>query len=140
MDATFIKVAYQKDMMKYKVNGEEKWGACSPVVKKFAGGAFKEGDACNITVEGEKEGMANITRVEKVGGASAPASGGSSTTSTSSKKYGSKTPEESEKITRLSVLSSATKAVQTLTGQVDVNTLEEVVVSLYNSLLKEVKK
>lgn len=140
MDATFIKVAYQKDMMKYKVNGEEKWGACSPAVKKYAGGAFKEGEACDMTIEGEKEGMANITRVEKVGGSSAPASGGNSSPASSSKKYGSKTPEESERITRLSIMSSTTTAVQALTGQVDLNTIEEVTVSLYNALLKEIKK
>ena len=66
MDAIFIKVAYQKDMMKYKVEGEEKWGACSSAVKKYASSNFSEGDKCNITVDGEKEGMTNITRVEKV--------------------------------------------------------------------------
>jgi hypothetical protein len=58
----------------------------------------------------------------------------------SSPNLSSKSPEDKEQIKRLSILSSAVKAVQAVTGQVDVNSLAEYVLNLYKEFYKKLSE
>ena len=56
---------------------------------------------------------------------------------TGTKAY-TKSPEESEKIKRLSILSSVCRATSALAGLVDINNIGEIIESLYDRLYKKI--
>ena len=144
-----VKIAFQKDMIKVNENGKEVWYDADPKVKNFVKSSFHEGDDIELNFE-QRNGKACIVRVSRPGQAAPVAQQASApvaetpapTTQQSQGSWrGQKSPEESEKITRLSVLSSATQAAAVLTGQInDPAVLADVVVSLYNKFLAEIKK
>ena len=153
-----IKVAFQKDMIKVNENGTEKWYDCEKAAKGFAKSNFKEatcnkenkvleeGSEIELTIE-TRDNKPFVTQVRRPGqGAYTPPAASSAPAGTGAPapykpSYGQKTPEESEKITRLSVMSSATQAVSVLTGQIqDPNQLADIVVALYTRMLAEIKK
>ena len=102
-------------------------------------------------VKEQRDGKDFVTQVRRPGGSagqSAPVSNNQATTAPQAAPApkptwngGGKSPEESEKITRLSVMSTAANAAQILTGQItDPVVLGDVVVGLYNKFLAEIKK
>lgn len=154
----FIQAAFKKDMVKVLENGKDVWYNCDKAAKGFASKAFKEGDEVELVIE-QRGNDPFVTQVRRPGGhvpAQQPYNGASQAAPSTAPQaapaqaaapyqakpaYGQKSPEESEKITRLSVMSSATQAVQVMTGQInDPNVLGDVVVSLYNRMLAEIKK
>ena len=152
--AKFVRVATKPGclMMKVVVEGKEQWADCSQAVHDFAKKSFKENQEVTLTATYENNRY-NVSRLESgTGGSSQPTTGTSSastskpatTTGTSSaapvKSYGSKSPEESERITRLSVLSSACSVVAAAPGQVEVNALGDVVEELYTRFLNKIKE
>ena len=155
MQVTFIQVAFKKDMIKYEVNGEEKWANCTSQVKGFAKN-FSKGET--VTLQGsEQNGMFNVTRIEKGSGSGAPAQTQSysapaqsapaqSTYKTPAQTGNSydyqkpKSPEETKLIVNQSVMASACNAVKAVTGQIDPNMLGDYVVTLYHRLRDEVNK
>lgn len=166
MAVKLIKVAFKKDMIKVNDNGKEMWYNCDKAAKGYAKTAFQEA-VCNkenvVLQEGsevelvkerrniEGQDVDFVTQVRKPGqgsytppastGASAPVSSPQAATPAFKPSYGAKTPEESEKITRLSIMSTAANAAQALTGQIqDPNVLGDVIVALYVKFLAEIKK
>jgi len=153
MKVKFIQAAFKKEMIKVSSNGQEVWYDCDPKAKGFAKTAFQPGDDVELTTE-DRGGKVYVTRVSRPGQANynpnatqqAPAPQTQSQPSTAPTvnvrpAYGQKTPEESERISRLSAMSSASNAVQVLTGQInDPAVLGDIVVSLYNKMLAEIKK
>ena len=153
--AKFVRVATKPGclMMKVVVEGKEQWADCSQPVYDFAKKAFKEGQEVTLTAAYENNRY-NVSRMESgAGGGTQTTTGASSasptskpsTTSTSSSgagkpSYGNKSPEESERITRLSVLSSACSVVAAAPGQVEVNALGDVVEELYTRFLNKIKE
>lgn len=155
----FVQVAFKKDMIKVNENGNEVWYDCDKAVKGFAGKAFQAGDDIELTKE-LRNGKNFVTRVSKPGqggyqgggqnnqGGAPANNGGSSSSSDSGSSQpqggyqGGKSQVESEKITRLSVMSTAATLVsQGLVGQFqDPNTISDVTISVYNKLLAEIKK
>lgn len=141
----FNQVAFKKEMI--KVDGV--WYDCDPKAKGYAGKVFNEGDEVELVTE-DRDGKPFVTKVCKPGGSTGGASASSSSSSSSSsasstskssgRKYsGGKTPEESERISRLSLMSSASSAVQVLTGQLSSpDELKEVVLDLYKAMAEEV--
>jgi hypothetical protein len=155
--AKFVQVAFKKDMIKVNEGGADVWYDTDKAVKGFAGKAFQAGDEIELTKE-LRNGKNFVTRVSKPGqgsgyqggqssqSQSAPAASSSAAPDNGGQRqggyHGGKSPEESEKITRLSVMSTAGNIVsQGLCGQFqDPNTIGDVVISVYNKLLAEVKK
>lgn len=140
MEVTFVKVAIKKDMIKYKdLEGNEKWATCSDKVKSYVAKFFKEGD--KMAVQGEQQDeFFYITKAENPDYAGGVKKEGEAPKSTSGSFQKTKSPEESERITRLSVLGSASQAVTALTGQVDPNTIQEITLSLYTAMLNKIKE
>lgn len=151
--AKFVRVATKPGclMMKVVVEGKEQWADCSQAVYDFAKKAFKEGQEVTLTAAYENNRY-NVSRMEggNAGASQTPANNFSSTqtskpagTSTASgKSYGGygKSPEESERITRLSVLSSVCTALGAIPGQVEVNAIGDVVEELYTRFLNKIKE
>ena len=144
----FVKAAFKPDvhMIQVQVSGKDKpqWYACDQKVKTFAKNSFAEGDDIELTIE-KREGKDYVTKVSRPGQASAPQSQAPASEpakyTPNTGKYGAKTPEESEKITRLSVMSSAAQAIQVATGQItDPKILADAVIVLYRAMLAEIKK
>jgi len=151
----FGRVAFKPDMILIKGpenNGKGVWYNCSPQAKGYAKATFYEDDEVELVLE-QRDGKPFVTQVKRPGqGGASPASaaptGGTSAPSGASTPnqgarpaYGQKTPEESEKITRLSVMSSATQAVQVMTGRIEsTEVLTMTVLSLYKAMLEEIKK
>jgi len=145
--AKFMRVATKPGclMMKVVVDGKEQWADCSQAVHDFAKKAYKEGQEVTMTAEFDNNRY-NVSRMEGGNNTSAAAGSASSassskpTTTSTTKSYGSKTPEESERITRLSVLSSVCTALGAIPGQVEVNAVGDVVEELYTRFLNKVKE
>jgi len=148
--AKFLQVAFKKEMIKVNENGKDVWYEADAKAKGYAKSAFKEGDEVELVKE-QRDGKDFVTQVRRPGGSagqSAPVSNNQATTAPQAAPApkptwngGGKSPEESEKITRLSVMSTAANAAQILTGQItDPVVLGDVVVGLYNKFLAEIKK
>jgi hypothetical protein len=163
-----IKIAFKKDMIKVNENGKEVWYECDKAAKGYASKNFteatlskdnktvlEEGSEIELVLEQrniEGKNVQCVVQVRKPGQAAAPAPQASSqpsastpapalTSSTTKQNYGQKSPEESERITRLSVMSSAVASVQALTGRIEtVEQLSDTVLFVYNRLLAEIKK
>lgn len=152
----FIKAAYQKKMVKVEIeSGNPVWATCSDAVHAFAKKAFKEGDEVDIQYD-QKNGQYFVTRITKPGQSTytnkeeySPKTDFPKTTPTNivnsnstAKKYTSysKSPEDKEQIKRLSVLRAVSTAVQTMTGQLDANTLGDYIEELYRKLYKVVSE
>ncbi len=152
--AKFVRVATKPGclMMKIVVEGKEQWADCPQPVYDFAKKAFKEGQEVTLTAAYENNRY-NVSRMEGGNAATtqAPANttsasqaskpAGTSTAPVASKTYGGygKSPEESERITRLSVLSSVCTALGAIPGQVEVNAIGDVVEELYTRFLNKIK-
>lgn len=161
IQAKFGRVAKSptKNMLKIVVNGQEQWADCTPQVKGFAGKAFQEGHDVVLTAS-YANNRYNVSRIESASGrpqaqapvntppvqqtapvqTAKPAAQHTSTYSGYSDYQKPRIPEESERMTRLSVLSSVCEAVAAIPGQVDVNVLWDVIESGYNRLLAKVKE
>jgi len=147
----FIKVAFKKDMINVEENGKGIWYDCDVKAKGYAKSAFQEGAEVELVKE-DRGGKPFVTQVRRPGQGGAsytpPAPTGttstpqaSQTTTPAKGNWGQKSPEESEKITRLSVMSSATQAVQVMTGRIEsTEVLTMTVLSLYKAMLEEIKK
>ena len=155
----FIQCAFKKEMIKVNENGKDVWYDADAKAKGYAKSAFKEGDEVELVIE-QREGKSFVMQVRKPG-QSAPQATQAPTTGSSAPVQapvsqsvpqmapapvkqawngGGKSPEESEKITRLSVMSTAANAAQILTGQIqDPVVLGDVVVQLYHKFLAEIK-
>lgn len=169
VQAQFIRSAKKPgcDMMKVIIPGrkqEGEWVDCPQNVKNFAGKAFQEGQAVILTADFVNNKY-NVSRIEQAGGApqgyqQPPAQSTPPTQQTYTppqqqtyippvstgviappKNYmNPKTPEESAQIMRLSVYASACEAVKALTGQVDVNSINDVIDAIYQRGLANVQK
>ena len=151
--AKFVRVATKPGclMMKVVVDGKEQWADCSQAVYDFAKKSFKEGQEVTLTAAYENNRY-NVSRMESGNGggtqttpSTSPTSKPATTTGTSSSgagktSYGSKSPEESERITRLSVFSSVCTALGAIPGQVEVNAIGDVAEELYIRFLNKVKE
>ena len=65
--AKFIKAAAKKTMLKVVVDGQEKWATCTPQVLGFTKQAFKGGEEVDIQSEATGEVGFHITRISKTG-------------------------------------------------------------------------
>lgn len=160
IQAKFGRVAKSpsKNMLKVIVNGQDQWADCTPQVKGFASKAFQEGQDVILTASFANNRY-NVSRIENMSGGKPPVAAPSNTapqtqapkpatqpTTSSYSHYGSgeyqkaRTPEESERMTRLSVLSSVCEALAAVPGQIDVNALWDVVETGYNRFLMKVKE
>lgn len=152
--AKFVRVATKPGciMMKVIVDGKEQWADCANPVYEFAKKSFQEGQDITLTAD-YANNRYNVSRIEAgSGSSSSPSSSGSSlapankpaasssnySPSSTGKSYG-KSPEESERITRLSVLSSVCTLLGAIPGQVEVNAVGDVAEELYNRFLGKVK-
>lgn len=161
VQAKFLSVAKSpaRHMMKVIVNGQEQWADCSPQVKGFAAKALREGQDVVLTAS-YANNRYNISRIEANGGYQQPAQTTTSrpapaqtytppaaqTQPVSTQNYNNadymkpRTPEEAERMTRLSVLSSVCSALGAIPGQIDLNTLWDVVEAGYVRFLNKVKE
>lgn len=161
--------AKKKDMIQLaEGTNSPKWYWMSSAVQGFAHKAIKAGD--EVTIEGneEKDNLTIITRISKAGaGSSQKKETTKSDTGfkcedckcdlkdgkykkcfkcnekNPSKSTGggySKSPEDSERITRLSILSSVCQAVTALVGNVDRNDIGDVINSLYDKFYEKISK
>jgi len=166
IQAQFIRSAKKPgcNMIKVIIPGrktEGEWANCPQNVKNFADKSFQEGEQVVLTgdlVNNKYE----VSRVERVGGGAPqnnyqpPAQQNPPTNNYTSppannlpssqgqypppKQYmNPKTPEESAQIMRLSVYASACEAVKSLTGQVDVNSICDVIDVIYQRGLTKVQ-
>ena len=167
VQAKFLRVAKSPttSMMKIIVNGQEQWADCDPKVKGFAGKTMQEGQDVILTAT-----FANnryyISRISSAGTA-APQTVPQTTPPQQQQTYqppaqqtyqqpavhqpvgdvappkqymNPRTPEEAERMTRLSVLSSVSTALAAVPGQIDVNTLGDVIETMYTRFLTKVKE
>lgn len=118
----------------YKIgtdNNTAKWYGKTEAVEKFIGNIVV-GD--EVEIKSEFTGGKNFLTYIIKGN-----SGSSFNKQEPSKQiYGQKSPEESEKIKRLSILSSVCTAVSALSGQLDQNTLPEYIECLYDRMYKKI--
>jgi len=169
VQAKFLRVAKSptKSMMKVIVNGQEQWADCDPKVKGFAGKTMQEGQDVVITASFANNRY-YISRISPVGGA-APQTAPQTTAPQQQQTYqppatqqtyqppvtvqqpvgqvappkqymNPRTPEEAERMTRLSTLSSVCTVLAAVPGQIDVNTLWDVVEAGYTRFLTKVKE
>ena len=158
------------EMVKVIIPGrkqEGEWVDCPENVKKFAGSSFHEGDAIIMTADFANNKY-NVSRIEKAGGTPPPAQATQAPQQSINlnnkfpvqqtyvspapvvaqpsviappKQYmNPKTPQESAQIMRLSVYASACQAVKALTGQINPNTISDVIDVIYKRGLTNVKK
>lgn len=163
IQAKFLMVAKSpaRNMMKISVNGKEQWADCSPNVKGFAATTIQSGQDVVLTASFINNRY-NISRINANGAGTPPPAvyqppvqntGVQQTytppvqqPSPSTQNYNAteymkpRTPEEAERMTRLSVLSSICTALAAIPGQIDVNTLWDVVESGYDRFLAKVKQ
>lgn len=137
--------AISKDGMFYKIGDDPKlaeWFSKTPAVESFLSG-IQKGDSVDIKSE-KKNGRNILSYITKTASGSvvvAPDKGTSTGTGYKPSGYSShKSPEESEKIKRLSILSSVCTAVTALTGQLDQNSLVECINTLYDKLYAKVSQ
>jgi hypothetical protein len=143
-------------MLKISVNGQEQWADCSPQVKGFAAKVLQEGQDVVLTAA-YLNNRYNVSRIEAFGAgtqppaqnhvnqppatpAYTPAQHSAPQNYNSSEFMKPRTPEEAERMTRLSVLSSVCTALGAVPGQIDVNTLWDVVDAGYARFLTKVKE
>lgn len=162
VNAKFIRVAKNPtcNMMKVVVNGKEQWADCPQNVKNFAEKAFGEGQDVVLTADFVNNRY-NVSRIEQAGGYQQPPQQPTQqapayqqavqqptqqfTPPTAGnlempRKYRDPvTPDEAERMCRLSVLASVCESVSALTGQVDANVLPDVIEATYDRLLNKVK-
>jgi hypothetical protein len=158
------------NMIKVVIQGrkaEGEWADCPWDVKNFADKNFQEGEQVILTADFANNKY-NVSRIERVGGSpqgegyQAPATTAPATSAPAidtppvsqpapvtnpignispPKQYmNPKTPEESAQIMRLSVYASACEAVTALTGQVDVNSICDVIDMVYQRGLTRVQQ
>lgn len=158
VQAQFVRAAKKPglEMIKVIIPGrkqEGEWADCPQNVKNFAGKAFQEGQAVILTAE-LANNKYNVSRIEPVGGAApqAPAQQNYTPPAQQPPKQTyvppvpnvgymkEKTPQESAQIMRLSVYSSACQAVKALTGQVNVDTICDVIDKIYKRGLTNAQK
>ncbi len=150
-----FRVAFKKgDRTSIKVtddDGKDIWMGCSDNVYSWCKKNYKEGDVVNIDFVAEN-GRYTANRVTRPG-QSAPSNGvykkpesktyTKPATPTGSTGYPreymkSKNPEESKQIRALSILSSVCSAIPAIAGQVDPNSLGEMIESLYDRFDKKI--
>jgi len=148
-------------------DGDEKgtWASCSIAVYNYAKKTFKDGDEVDAEYS-IKDGEYNVTRVTAKGKSSVKSdkpicidcgkelkdskyekcytcnkknpSKKTKTTSTKGSSFGNPTDEEATRRNKLATLSSVCEAINVMTGQVgDVDTLGEMIVTLYDKLYKK---
>ena len=154
----FIKVANKKIMVKVNIDGiGEKWTFCTPAVKTFAEKTFKEGDIVNVTYETKDNGDIHVSRIEKGNGKDTTVSSSQSKTNTNKPtckdcgkelkdaKYekcyacNQKNPsykkdkgsEVNTSIKRQAIGHMVSRTLIALTGQLDRNSVPEVMEVLY---------
>lgn len=124
-----------KNLVKLVMDGKDTWCACTEAVVNWARKSFKEGDEVNAEMDGQKDGMPNVTRITKVGqSSSAP----EKKTYTPTKSY-AKSPDTQDMIVRQSCMRGACQAVTALTGTLEnVDVLANAVKTLYDELYAKV--
>lgn len=157
------------NMFKATVDGKSQWVHCPQNVKNFAGKAFQSGQPISMdaTFANNHYTATRVTSVDggqpeqtppqvqqavnpppqqysqpaQVQNTHVPQAQVSNSGLRAPSKYRDPvTPEESDRMCRLSVLSSVSQAVSTLQGQVDVNTIGDVMLSLYDKCLAKIKE
>jgi len=155
----FIKVAAKKTMLKVAIDGQEKWATCTPQVLGFAKNTFKGGEEVDIQSEATGEVGLHITRISKAGQGggvttSTPSTTGKPTCKDCGKElkdakyekcytcnknnpapksggsYG-KSPEVQASIKRQAIGHMVSRTLIALTGQIDRNSVIEVMEVLY---------
>lgn len=152
-------------------NGEEKWATTTAKVCSYAKGNFSEGEECEFDYENKngQYHVKRIMKLGETGDAPVEVSNtGEGKTCSCGKKIkndkydncyscnqknptgGSalksgymkeKTPEESDRIMKLSLLATASHAVKVLTAQLpDADAVADAVIMIYNKLYNEIKK
>ena len=106
-----------------------KWYFLTDAVRDYVSKNIKRGDNVDIRYD-TNDGKYTITYISKNGGATQP-----KTTAKSSKSK-----EERDEITKMSVLRAVCSAIVTLQGQVDINTLGDVIEELYDRFLQKIKE
>ena len=140
-------------------DGQEKWATTSQAVFNFAKNNFKEGDDADFVYRVDNN-QYFVDRINKPGYKQETQSGGYNP-NPSSQDSGQKpapsspqktyspynsgdymkprTPEEAERMTRLSILSSVCEAIKVFSGTInDANTLWEMVETIYNDAYKKI--
>jgi hypothetical protein len=152
MSYKFIRAANKVEMVKVEINGKEEWAKCKPEVKAFASANFKEGDMVDFQTTKDAEGHYTITdKITKVGGSvSAPVEESKKTEAPKVEKapfvpYNSgeyqkaKTPEESRFIRAQAIGHMTSRTLFSMSGMVDPNNIEEIIIKVYSIYDKIVK-
>lgn len=157
--AKFIKVALKKTMLRVAVDGQEKWATCTPQVLGYTKNTFKGGEEVDIQSEASGELGFHITRISKAGqggGTSTAASTNDKSKCPDCGKdkeakypkcwacndknpapkksgggYGKNSPEVSASIKRQAIGHMTSRTLIALTGQVDRNSVTEMMEVLY---------
>ena len=125
-------IAFSKNGAMLKIGEDEKtakWYFLTDAVRDYVSKNIKRGDNVDIRYD-TNDGKYTITYISKNGGATQP-----KTTTKSSKSK-----EERDEITKMSVLRAVCSAIVTLQGQVDINTLGDVIEELYDRFLQKIKE
>jgi len=123
----------KKENGKYaKIDG--KWYTMPENVRKFVlAQGFKDGDEVNIKSE-QQDNATILTYIEKVGGSSGPGP-----ESKPAKTYGQKSPEEQDIIKKQAVMKAVCSAIGGC-KDVDINTLGDLICSIYDKALAKVNE
>lgn len=146
MSYKVTKKSFKGDMLLLNEVGKEnekgKWYFLSEAVQAFAKkinlGAGSEIESIETEQRGKDTYITKFKTSGDVNSVKRPTYTSESSASSSKGTWGQKSPEESEKITRLSVLSSVSNIVAQLQIS-DVEEIKKVTCELYHTLLNEVK-
>ena len=166
--AKFDKVARKKLMVRFQeIDGKTGvWATCSQAVKDYAEKTFKTGDVVEIQSDTTGEVGLYVTRISKPGqgggnSSTAPTTGNVPKCEDCGKelkdaKYSkcytcnqkkpaksaggyTKSPEVQESILRQCIANATSRAINALTGQIDLNTIGDAIDVVYDKFLKKVK-
>lgn len=131
-----------KNLLKIAMDdGTEKWVTTTSAVLAYVKKNFTKGEEAKFEMV-KKNGQYHVTKILKVDKNSSKTEIPKPEISKSASAGYQKSPEDKEQIKRLSILSSASNAVATtMQGQVgDVNTLVDMIITVYERLYKKISE